>query len=842
MIGYLGRTLLCHFRQGRTLYILTLLGIALGVAAVLCIQILNRNALAAFRGTVAAVSSQADLSVTGVLPDLDETVLPRVLAQRETADAWPLVRLDAALDGEERLFLEIIGVDFTRPVPLLEGRREWEAGAALSRPGWVAVTSALARQMGWTVGSRIRVSSGGRRADLEVGALLDLASLSPLASRKLALMDIAQAQSLLGSRGRIQQIDLKLREGVDAERFKEALEKRVGPGVRVQTPDQRLREVKSLLAAFRLNLTALSLVSLFVGLFLVHTSTLASLVRRRAEFGVLRCLGATRAQVLGLILGEVALLGVLGVLIGVPVGYGLARANVHTVSRTLSSIYLLAEIEQMRLPAWLVVLAAAVGIGGAASGSLPAALEMSRDDPRTLLAPYTLHERAGWSAPRQAAWGLLLLAGASLWAVGPGRDWKPAGFVLGVALLVALPLSCPLAIREACRHVRVGGFGLGFSLRTLAQRLQTTSFAVAALTVAVSMLVGMTLMIGSFRSTLEQWLETTMQADLYVSSPSVGRPGGDAALGEAMVRELVAFPGVRYADRLRRLRVYARERRITLSGVDMSLPGGEKRFSLVDSGARAALEQVRGAGAVLISEPLSRKSGLGRGDRLTVRGPRGDLVFPIAGVYRDYASENGAAITALSTLEAAFGPGDLTSLALYLEPGRNLDRVAAGLKAAFPRRALRIQTYRALRGRVMALFDQTFAITRILQVMSLVIAATGITLTLLVLARERVAELALYRALGARRGQVFRIFVGEGMAMAAVGLCLGAAGGVMLALILVRIINRAYFGWTIQMHWPWGMLAGQAAVILAASLLASIYPALRAAQAPATELSRENVF
>jgi putative ABC transport system permease protein len=123
--------------------------------------------------------------------------------------------------------------------------------------------------------------------------------------------------------------------------------------------------------------------------------------------------------------------------------------------------------------------------------------------------------------------------------------------------------------------------------------------------------------------------------------------------------------------------------------------------------------------------------------------------------------------------------------------------------------------------------------------MALLTAVAGITLTLLVLARERVAELALYRALGATRGQLFAHFVGKGLGMAGLALVLGAAGGVVLAGILVLVINRAYFGWTIQMYWPWRAVLEQLAAIVAAALVASLYPALRASATPATELSRD---
>jgi putative ABC transport system permease protein len=253
------------------------------------------------------------------------------------------------------------------------------------------------------------------------------------------------------------------------------------------------------------------------------------------------------------------------------------------------------------------------------------------------------------------------------------------------------------------------------------------------------------------------------------------------------------------------------------------------------------MRRARDERAVLISEPLARRSGRGVGDALILDGPAGRLELPIAGVFHDYGNESGSIFMDLAALRERFGPGPIHSVGVYLEPGRDPEAMVDALKIAFADAPLRIRGNRRLREDVLAVFDQTFAVTRILQAMALLIAVCGITLTLLVLARERVSELALYRALGARRRQIFGVFLGKGLSIALLGLALGIAGGIVLALILVFLINREYFGWTIRMAWPWSSILGQAGTILAAATVAALYPALRASRIPATELSREEV-
>ena len=841
MIRYFTKALTAHFRAGRSLYLLTVFGVALGVASVLSIQIINRNALAAFEGSVQAVSGEADLSVLGWTPTFPERLYPAVLAQEGVAAAWPLYRVEVALAGRKAFFLEVIGIDFYAPI-----RAPWrgdvgDLSTAQARPGWAAVTPALAGEMGWAVGDSIQVTVGTRRAWLVVGALVDFQAVSPTASTRLAVMDIAQAQSLLGRAGEVHQVDVMAAEGVHPEVLRAHLQARLGPSVRVVTPEQREQQAEGLLAAFRLNLTALSLISLFVGLFLVYSSTQASLVRRRAEFGLLRSLGATRRQAFGLILGEVALLGALGVLLGLPMGYWVAEANVEAVSATLTNLYLLEGISTLTLPAWLYGLATAIGIGGAVTGALLPALDISRRDTWSLLAPFTLHEKLGSAAPRLFAGGLLILLMSAVWYGVWGRGWRPAGFVLGIGLLVGLPLLTPFAIQQTCGRVRIRGFGLGYSLKALGVRLQTSSFAVASLGIAVSMLIGITLMVGSFRQTLEVWVDTSIRADVYVSPVSWRGKGNEAFLEADLVDALAGHPGVVAVDPLRAFLGYTGTQRIVLAGVDMGVPGGEVRFPLVAGHTAEVFRQVRQEGGVLVGETLARQVGLQPGNRLPVYTPSGERGLPIAGIYYDYSTEGGTVAMDQGTMTRHFGSGPANSIALYLAPGRDADAVVDELKARFPDTPLNFRSNRRLREEVFEIFDQTFSVTRLLQGMSLLIAVCGITLMLLALARERASELALYRAVGSRRRQIFQVFLGKGLGMGILGLGMGTVGGMLLAGILIFVINRAYFGWTIQVYWPWASLLQQAATILGAAALASVYPALRASRTPATGLSRDDL-
>jgi putative ABC transport system permease protein len=838
MRRYLARAVAKELRAGRALFLLAVGGVALGVAAVLSIQLLNRSALGAFSGTVRAVSGAADLSVLGWAGALDEALYPEVLGVEGVATALPVWRAPVAIDGGAEL-LDLVGADALAAARLPWGLGEGGVAAALGTRGWVAVSPELARERGWSPGARVEVSLGSRRATLVVGALVDFRELAPLASRRLAVMDLAQAQGLLGVRGRIHQIDVVAAEGVAPAALAAALEARLAGRARVVTPEARTAEAAGLLAAFRLNLTALSLVSLLVGGFLVYASVRASLARRREELGVLRAVGATRGQVLALVLGEAALLGAAGTALGLPLGWLAAEANVAAVSGTLRNVYLLEGIERVAAGPGLLLLAALTGIAGAVAGAVAPALDAAREDPRALLSPLSLEDRArAGTWPALAAGGVSLAAGLLVQAA-LGARWAPAGFVLALGVLGAVPLAAPAALRLLSRAGRPRRLGVRHGLVTLGARPSAASVAAGALAVAVAMLAGVTVMVGSFRASVVAWLDRTLAADVYVTTPSWREARSEATLAPEVVGRLRAAPGLRALDLLRQVQARGPAGRITVSGIDALLPGGERRVELVAGDAPAAMRALRERGAALVSEPLARRERLGPGGTLAVTGPAGEVRFPIAGVYRDYGNEAGAALVDLSAFERAFGPGPPSNAALYLAPGEDPERAVEALRAALAEHALVIRSNRTLRGEVLAIFEQTFAVTRLLQVMGLLIAAAGVTLSLLVLARERRAELALYRALGASRGQLFRIFLGRGLGIALAGLAVGALGGGGLALVLVEVVNPAFFGWTLGVHVPWRALLGQAALILAAAAAASLYPAVAASRTPAAELSRD---
>ena len=474
------------------------------------------------------------------------------------------------------------------------------------------------------------------------------------------------------------------------------------------------------------------------------------------------------------------------------------------------------------------------GLGGALSGTLLPALDVWRRDTRTLLDTFPTQSTGIAAARNLFRLGLVLVAGALAWYWLLGWRWRPSGFILATAMMLCLPLLAPWLVQRltgwvsGCR-TSASGTASGASgppWPTPLSRYRPWPWPCACWWAS-------RFWWRASAKPLVRWVDRSLRADVYVTATVAARPGPGATLSAPLVERLAREPEVKGVDPLRRLFLPVGGRRVAVVGVDLSRPAEQRRLGLL-SGGDAVGRAVRDRG-VLIGEPLSRSASLKVGDRVEIEGPEGPVRLPVSGIYRDY-TEGGSVTMDIGLMAETLGPGPLTSIALHLRPGADAEAVAAGIESRHHRASIRVRSNQRLKDDVLHVFDQTFAVTRILQVMSLIIAACAITLTLLVVAQEKASEIALYRTLGAYRRQVFLLFVSKGTAMAFLGLAMGYAAGIALGVILIFVIQKSYFGWSIEWTWPWLPLAGEALAIVCAAVLASLYPAFRASRTPANEL------
>jgi putative ABC transport system permease protein len=820
-------------------------GVAIGVAMIVAIDLANGSAQRAFALGAETVTGRATHQILGGPSGLDEQLyvhLRRDLGIRASAPVVEEYVVVPELDGQP---MRLLGVDPFAEAPFRSYFGQASAGPPpdpleplMVQPDTVLLSTAVAEQYGLAPGDTLTARLGTERHTLQiVGLLAPSDDLSRRALDSLLIADIATAQEVLGRVGRLDRIDLLAPDGEAGAALLERVEAALPPAARLAATAARSGTVNEMTAAFDLNLTALSLLALVVGMFLIYNTVTFSVVQRRPVIGTLRALGMTRREVYALILLEAVLLGLLGTLVGLGLGVVLGRGAVQLVTRTINDLFFVVAVREVAVPVWTLIKGAAIGLAAAVVGAALPALEATSVPPAGALKRSDVEERARRALPWVVGAALALLGIGGLLLV---PEWNLVvtfgglfAVILGAALLAPL---LTLALMRGVQRLagRTGVIGR-MAPRTITRALSRTSVAVAALMVAVSVIIGVGVMIGSFRATVERWLEDVLQADIYVSPPSLNASQVLTTLPPGLADELGALPGIAAAATTRAVDVAAflpnrdGATQVRLVALSQDLAGARRRYRAAVGDWRATWAAVE-AGGVLVNEPMARRYDLTVGQTLLLQTDRGRQGFLIAGVVVDFDA-NPVVFMHDPVYRRAWEDRAISAVALYVAPGVDVDAKVVALRRTLAGQTeLLIRSNRGMRQNALEVFDRTFAITVALQLLATLVAFIGILSTLMSLQLERVREIGVLRATGMTRRQLWRLSLLEtGLIGASAGL-LAIPTGLVLAVILIYIINLRSFGWTLEMQLdPWEL--GQAvAVALGAALAAGLYPAWRMGQ------------
>jgi putative ABC transport system permease protein len=836
------RHVLRYLRRHPLLGLLNILSVALGVAVYLATQIANHSANRAFAATVDLVAGKAELQVTAPGGRLPDTVFPQVSAVSGVSAATPIVRGLVALPDFPGEYLEVLGIDvFTNgPFRTFEPTNfdsgELDIQRWLGPPGSIAVSEEFVRRLKLKAGDKIRARVGVIDHQLEIGFLI---RREESLDRHFAAMDIGWAQELFGRRGELSVIQLKLNKSRDRETVIDALRKVLPPDARVASPAQRTEEVEKMLGGFEMNMTAMSLVSLLVGMFLIYNTVSASVVRRHHEIGILRSLGVTRNEVRALFLGEAVVLGALGSALGLIGGLLLAQALVGAVAQTISSLYVFVNVKDVALRPSTFAVAWIIGLGSVIASAWFPAQTAAKEDPVQALHGGIRLER---SARPSTAWlvgGLLSLvfAGACCFlALSTGPRWLAFGgaflVLVGFSLLVPrvtfhFSKGMGVLLRHLRPHRRKPRMETELAAANLSRALSRNSVTIASLGLAIAMTIGVSVMVFSFRKTVEAWINDTLIADLFIA-PAANEMGADSFMPPPALQFLSNHPAVAAADTFREAHLPMGDKNIVVAVIR----GERRQFQFLHGGdANARMRSFQNEACVLISESFARRNLLREGDVMELTTPDGPRPFSVAGVFYDYTRDQGIVYLSAKTFAKFWRDDRVHSVAVYLKENRSADEVSEAFRSEFSRDGqFMIYSNQSLRRRIFEIFDQTFAVTYVLLAIAVFVAITGIFLSLTILITERERELAILRAIGASAGQIRKLLLSETAMLGLLATVVGMLSGICLSLVLTGVINRAFFGWTIHLAFPWRSLSVTPLWILSAAVVAGIIPAWRASR------------
>jgi putative ABC transport system permease protein len=672
----------------------------------------------------------------------------------------------------------------------------------------------------------LSISINGETRDAYLTGLLEPSDdFARRALDTLMLTDIATAQSLSGMGGKLTQIDLILPEGFDSEAFAAALPL----GTELVPSQLRSSQVTEMTDAFEVNLTALSLLALVVGLFLIYNAMTFSVLQRRAVFGTLRTIGYTREQIFGMVLGEAAVVGALGTGLGLGLGIFLGQGAVQMVTQTINDLYFVLNVRGIQIPASSLLKGGLAGFFASLLAAAPPAWEAASVPPRLALSRAGLESKAQSVVNVAAVLGVLVsLAGATILAV-PTRNLV-ISFGGTSAVVIGLAALTPV-VTVSLMHFLGKPLGKLFGLlgrlapRNVIRSQSRTAVAVAALMVAVSVTIGVQVMISSFRTTVILWLEQTMQGDIYIAEQGMRTTRNDVPLDPQVITRAQAHPMAESSVTVRNVSVESEHGPVELIATELKRPMDSRLFLAAQDNPLEAMKE----GAILLSEPLANRLGISEpGQTLSLLTPAGWKPFPIAGIYTDYASTRGTVRMSLDVYQRIWNDHQLNGVVLFLPPEVDADSITADLRSQLKEfTTVAVNPRRVLREGALVVFDRTFAITAAMQLITTLVAFIGVLSSLLALQLEKAREMGILRALGLTVNEMRRLTLWEtGLLGASAGL-LALPTGYILAWILIFVINQRSFGWTLQMHEQPAPFIQAFLLAVGAALLAALYPAWR---------------
>lgn len=851
-----------HLRRKRLETLLCLLGIALGVAVMVSIDLANQNALRSFRRTVDAVTGRATHQILGGPAGIPDSLVAAILSRSEV-QATPLLEYVASVrfqaspqDTTTKTILHLLAIE-----PLTDADfRDYSAAAnstarhaptALStglrfllQPGAALVDEGFAATHHLEIEDTLDVLIGARWHAIYLVGLIPQQMLAQAGLENLALVDITTGQEIFGRRGYVDRIDL-----IASEEAAQKLAAQLPAALHLEAPARRSQRVDDMLRSFRLNLTALSFLAVFVGMFLIYNTMMFAVMQRRKQIGILRCLGVTPRQIILNTLLEACGLGVIGALLGLWLGVVLADYVTRTVTTTISDLYVFLKAAAVSVDFGVLARIFLIGLLTTLLASAVPIIEAAKVPAAVAVRRSALEFRAQKFAPRFAGAGLFFLLIALALSLNAAHHSQAfGGFFLGLAaaLAVALgaifltPLLTLVLVRftSAIINQLAGMIGI-LAARNIQTALSRTAVAIAALMLSLSMVLGMGLMITSFRGSLNDWVKSVLQADIYLQPRGAATAKWEALFAPEFIQFLEQQPEVDAIDLYGATAFTYQGQPIYLIAISAAIIKERLDFIFTRGHDQENWQRVI-AGEVILSDGFARRFHKAEGDTIILSTLHGPRAFRAAAIFVDYSFEQGQVMMDHRTYNENWGVSRITNIGVFLKPQIDFRHYVTDLRRAIAGRfAVQVIANRELREEVFKVFEQSFALTQVMQILAGLVAFVGIISAVMSLLVERTRELGILRAVGMSFGQLRQMVFIESGLMGALAALIAVPAGTALALVMIYVINLHTFNWTINFQLSPGAYVQIWWMALVAALLAAIYPMSRLKKIPIAAAIRE---
>ncbi len=811
-----------YYRRHILLTTLCLMGIALGVGIVVAVELINDSALKSFSSSVDYLSGKSDLSIISEQGRIDEKLFASIWSKPGVQSAAPIIEVMAQTlqTGDDPV--RFLGID-----PFLDfqirsffPRKQGSVGGGFltDDPPGVFVSSHMMSKYGLARGSILTVVIAGIEHKLTVRGQIPKSAMGAQ-GENIAIMDIARAQELFSKLGHIDRIDVMTR--LSAAQLGNGLPK----DLMVIDSNSRKSTLKAMLYSFQLNLAAMSLLALFVGVFLIYNFSMFSVLSRRQDMSLLLMLGSDRQGLVGAFLLESLIFGAAGSLLGILFGYLVATYSIDRVSSTISDLYFQVNVDSVILTTQTLTHGLIVGFAAVFIGVLIPCLEVAVTPPVVGLTRRSIEEKVqGMKTWLFGAGAVLFIsAGIAAWASKFSIFW---GFASAFAMTTAFALFTPLFLSIFALY---GGKFIktilhsleGFlAARAVQASLSRTSISVAALATALAMTIGVDTMIHSFRGSVEEWLDGSLRGDLYIA-PSTTR--WHHALPDELAAMIKKDPAVDVMEKYSAYDIYLMGKPVRLRIIEADILESRVKFIFLKGSEKAAWEGIK-KGGVFISESLAYKFHLSLGESLKLNTPRGERSFKIVAITRDYSSDQGTIQMDRQVYVDDWGDARTQSIAIFAKLNASLDDLKSRIASTFPGLGKAISSNEKMRRGVLLIFDKTFAPTATLKGVSLLVALLGVATALTAILIERSRDMRVLGFLGLTPNQLGLMNVFQAMFMGLASFLIAAVSGLFITLIIIFAINYRSFGWSIDIHLSSWVFLKSFLLTSLACFVASLYP------------------
>jgi putative ABC transport system permease protein len=828
-----------HLRKHPVRVLAVMFGIALGAAVFTSVRLAVYASLDSFTRAMDVFSGKADWTVIRPGGRVPGALVAKLLTHAAVEAASPLLSSYVSSSQRESDPFLLIGLDPILDQPL----RQWEIdprSGQVSRiwldlvatPYTIVMSRRLAREQGLSPGSEVTLEHVNQIQQFHLGGFLEEKGLSLVDGGYVALADISTMQEFTGLQGWVDRIDLRLKPGANEKDLAE-IRALLPPGIVLRAPTETRDSGRAMINAYQLNLSVLSFVSLFVGMFLVYSLVSLNAASRRRELAVLRSLGASSRMIFVMILSEGFILGISGWLLAIPLGSVFVKYLLKVVSSTITNLFMRVRVETLQLSFWEILLSFMVTLTVSLLAAYKPAHEATHIPPREAMSTLNSPRRGKRPARHFTLMGLFLIG--LTWPVAklPGPPGFPFnGYAAVLVLVVGFSLFSLPVLQWMGSHLpsflrRVAGEPGFLAARYVRDVGDRASISVGALITAMALFVALVIMVHSFRDSVSLWVNQTLAGDFFVRPKMAGINHYQDSLPQEVIDGLKRLDKVEILP-YRHIELRYGRFPYEFEAIPFELFLRHGKFLMIRGDIEALRDRLTRGQGILVSEVFSNQTGLTSGQHYRLTIDEATLDLPVLGVFRDYRTRGGLVYFELKRFQALTGDRQWSGVRLFFtdhhsDPAKATQRLRSEiLKCCGRKHSLEMISGSELRKGILQIFDQTFAVTTVLLVIALLVAGLGITTTLTVLVLERIRQLNTLSAIGADQRQIRSMIFWEALLMVMAGESIGLVCGFFMSYLLIFVINLKSFGWTFLFRVDWPALGLSIPGILATALLAAL--------------------